>query len=259
MMHLPYNVWRSRPTWRRLTWGDRTRAAPSLLLRRPFSTLRFKNFCVTAKKSDHESQPLETHCSSFILALLHTFSLDSTNYGTLSARLSYQTPQFIDYCSLQSHDLCKKARFRLLSSNRSHGCEGLYVHKLRDVIGANCLDNPFARREEFSRSNLLAYKVLTIITWLLLIISGAYYTFNKPADCRHHHCHTIWGQNSHRPTPFGLNSVVTSTYWVLILILQANYIRYLWSADTAYLNSSANVGSHFILVSLPWSVALHII
>jgi hypothetical protein len=97
----------------------------------------------------------------------------------------------------------------------------------------------------------MAYKVCTIVTWLLVIVSGAYYTFNAPVHCRHHHCHTIWGQNDHRPTPFNLNSIVTSIYWVLTLILQGNYIRYLWSADTGYLNSSANVGSHFILVCHP--------
>jgi hypothetical protein len=88
-----------------------------------------------------------------------------------------------------------------------------------------------------------------------VVVSGAYYTFNKPSDCHHHHCHTIWGQNDHRPTPFGLNAVLTSIYWVLVLILQANYIRYLWSADTTYLTGSANVGSHFILVGQLFSIA----
>lgn len=112
-------------------------------------------------------------------------------------------------------------------------------------------DNPFAKREEFSNSNLIAYKILTIVTWLLVFITGAYYTFNAPTDChRHHHiCHSIWGQNNHRLTPFHLNSVVTSIYWVVILILQAHYVRYLWHSDTSYKNGAANVGSHFILVS----------
>ncbi|RMZ83416.1 hypothetical protein DV737_g1662, partial [Chaetothyriales sp. CBS 132003] len=111
--------------------------------------------------------------------------------------------------------------------------------------------NPFAKREEFSSSNLLAYKVLTIITWLLVVISGAYYSVHAPEDCKpHHHCHTIWGQNKARPTPFALNSVVTDIYWILAIVLQAHYLRYLWSSDTSYLNSAANVGSHFILNNL---------
>jgi len=110
-------------------------------------------------------------------------------------------------------------------------------------------DNPFAKREEFGRSNLIAYKVLTIVTWLLVVITGAYYTFNAPPDCKHkHRCHSIWGQNDHRPTPFALNSVVTSMYWVVVLILQAHYIKYLYESDTSYKTSAANVGSHFIFV-----------
>ncbi|RMZ88112.1 hypothetical protein DV736_g4661, partial [Chaetothyriales sp. CBS 134916] len=111
--------------------------------------------------------------------------------------------------------------------------------------------NPFAKREEFSSSNLLAYKVLTIITWLLVVISGAYYSVHAPEDCKaHHHCHTIWGQNKARPTPFALNSVVTDIYWIITVVLQAHYLRYLWSSDTSYLYSAANVGSHFILNNL---------
>lgn len=110
-------------------------------------------------------------------------------------------------------------------------------------------DNPFSKREEFSRNNLIVYKILTILTWLLLVVVGAYYTFRRPEDCsHHHHCHTIWGQNNHRPTPFSLNSVVTSIYWVIVLIMQAHYIRYLYSADTHFVTSAANVGSHFIFV-----------
>lgn len=111
-------------------------------------------------------------------------------------------------------------------------------------------DNPFAKREEFSNTNLIAYKILTIVTWLAVIISGAYYTFARPTNCSHdERCHTIWGQNNHRPTPFALNSVITSIYWTVILILQANYVRYLYHIDTNYKTSAANVGSHFILVS----------
>ncbi|KAJ9499774.1 hypothetical protein LTR99_000404 [Exophiala xenobiotica] len=111
--------------------------------------------------------------------------------------------------------------------------------------------NPFAKREDFTKNHLIAYKVLTIVSWLLLVIVGAYYTFSRPADCGHKHvCHTIWGQNSHRRTPFSLNSVVTSIYWVVILILQAHYVRYLWSTDKAFITSAANVGSHFIFHNL---------
>lgn len=114
------------------------------------------------------------------------------------------------------------------------------------------IDNPFAKREEFSSRNLLAYKILTVLSWLLLVIVGVYYTFDSPHDHhRHHHNHTIWGQNNHRRTPFSLNSVIVSIYWVIVLILQAHYVRYLYSADQTFVTSAANVGSHFILVSYP--------
>jgi hypothetical protein len=82
------------------------------------------------------------------------------------------------------------------------------------------------------------------------VLTGAYYTFRVPGDGTRHHNRTIWGQNRHYDSPFALNAIVTSIYWVVTLIFQLNYIRFLWSSDTTYLNSSANVGSHYILVSL---------
>jgi hypothetical protein len=86
---------------------------------------------------------------------------------------------------------------------------------------------------------------------LLLVITGAYYTFARP---ERHHGHspgrTIWGQNHVWNTPFSLNAIVTSIYWVVTLIFQLNYIRFLWSSDTEYVNSSANAGSHYILNNL---------
>jgi hypothetical protein len=85
----------------------------------------------------------------------------------------------------------------------------------------------------------------------VLVIFGAIYTFQKPSECsRHHHCHTIWGQNNHNPSGFSVNSVLTSIYWVVVLIFQAHYVRFLWSAEKDYVTSAANVGSHFILVCL---------
>ncbi|EXJ54959.1 uncharacterized protein A1O5_12870 [Cladophialophora psammophila CBS 110553] len=108
--------------------------------------------------------------------------------------------------------------------------------------------NPFAKREEFTQRNLIAYKILTIVSWIVLVIFGAVYTFERPTDCkRHKDCHTIWGQNNHHPTGFSVNSVLTSIYWVIVLILQAHYVRFLWSAEKDYVTHAANVGSHFIL------------
>ena len=143
--------------------------------------------------------------------------------------------------------------------NAQDACSGLYTYApLSSVPGRvqlmSLTDNPFAKREEFTSRNLLAYKILTILSWLLLVVVGAYYTFRKPLDCHGKHlCHTIWGQNKHHPTPFSLDAIVTNVYWIIVLILQAHYVRYLWSADKHYVTSAANVGSHFILVRPPIS------
>jgi len=111
-------------------------------------------------------------------------------------------------------------------------------------------DNPFAKRSEFDKRSLLAYKILTIISWLLVVVTAIYYTFNSPADCYHNHrCHTIWGQNRRLSTPFSLNVIVTSVYWIILLIMQGGYIWHLYSANEHFVTSAANVGSHFILVS----------
>ena len=111
-------------------------------------------------------------------------------------------------------------------------------------------DNPFAKRSEFGKRSLLAYKILTIISWLLVVVIAFYYTFNSPADCHHNHrCRTIWEQNRHMRTPFSLNVVVTSIYWIILLIMQGGYIWHLYSANEHFVTSAANVGSHFIFVS----------
>jgi hypothetical protein len=51
-------------------------------------------------------------------------------------------------------------------------------------------------------------------------------------------------------TPFSLNAICTSAYWIVVLVLQAHYVRYLYSSDEHYVDSAANVGSHFIVVSI---------
>jgi hypothetical protein len=55
--------------------------------------------------------------------------------------------------------------------------------------------------------------VLTVVTWLLTVLSSVYYTFGMPMDDRKHWRNTIWGQNADFPTPFALNALITSLYW----------------------------------------------
>lgn len=67
--------------------------------------------------------------------------------------------------------------------------------------------NPFAKRESHSKQQLLVYKVLTILTWILVVIVSVACSF-KSEDRR-----TIWGQNKAHPTPFSLNPFITDIYW----------------------------------------------
>jgi hypothetical protein len=72
--------------------------------------------------------------------------------------------------------------------------------------------NPWARRDDHSQSTILGYKVATLLTWLVLFVNGAVYTFTAPGEGTLKR-RTVWGQNSAHPTPFSLNEVITSIYW----------------------------------------------
>lgn len=60
----------------------------------------------------------------------------------------------------------------------------------------------------------------------------------------------IWGQNSAHPSPFAMNSVITSIYWIVLWILQAAYCYGFYMQEQVYVTAAANVGSHFILNNL---------
>ncbi|KAF2198366.1 DUF1774-domain-containing protein [Delitschia confertaspora ATCC 74209] len=109
--------------------------------------------------------------------------------------------------------------------------------------------NPFSRRDEHSRNALVGYKIGTAISWLLLVITSIYYTFRAPGE-GHKPRRTIWGQNSAHHTPFALNSVITSIYWIVLYLLQLGYSWHLYSSETTYVAAAANVGSHFITHNL---------
>lgn len=80
--------------------------------------------------------------------------------------------------------------------------------------------NPFARRDEFSSQHILIYKIATAVTYLLLLVTTFYYTFNAPHERdgkgkhphHHHHQGTIWGQNGWHPTPYSQNAIISSIY-----------------------------------------------
>ena len=70
--------------------------------------------------------------------------------------------------------------------------------------------NPFSRREEYSTQAVTVFKITTFLSYLILLVSAFYYTFNAPHEGHKPH-RTIWGQNI--ATPFAQNSIITSIYW----------------------------------------------
>jgi len=103
--------------------------------------------------------------------------------------------------------------------------------------------NPFAKRESHSTQALWTYKALTILTWLLSVVVSFNFTFGHKQ--RH-----IWDQNAIHHTPFALNSVIASLYWLALFIFQIGYVWHLFSSNSAYVNAAAGVGSHFIFNNL---------
>ncbi|CAL5869423.1 uncharacterized protein PFLUO_LOCUS3652 [Penicillium psychrofluorescens] len=108
--------------------------------------------------------------------------------------------------------------------------------------------NPFARRETHSSSALTTYRVLTIVSWALVVIVGIYYSLHSPDDVKH--SHNIWKQARKHTTPFSQNTVVTGIYWILLLLSQVSYVWHLFSKDAALVSAAANVAGHFILNNL---------
>lgn len=109
--------------------------------------------------------------------------------------------------------------------------------------------NPFTKRETYDPQTILWYKILTLLTWLLAVISSVYYSVCEPEDdvlARR----TIWGQNKHNHTAFALNAIIASIYWLVIFVLQVGYVSYLFSANADNVNAAAQVGSHFIFNNL---------
>lgn len=109
--------------------------------------------------------------------------------------------------------------------------------------------NPFAKRNSHDANAVVTYKVLTLVTWLLAVISTIYYDLEAPRDGIYAH-HTIWDQNRLHHSGFTLNPVIVSIYWLVLFLLQLGYAGHLFSSDTTKVNAACTVGSHFILNNL---------
>jgi len=110
--------------------------------------------------------------------------------------------------------------------------------------------NPFGKQETYTPQAVWTYKIVTFLSWLLLVVTTFYYTFNTPGDDIKKWRHTIWDVNRIYRTPFALNVVITSIYWILLFIFQIGYVWHLFSSNVDYVNAAASVGSHFIFNNL---------
>ncbi|KAH6672789.1 hypothetical protein F5X68DRAFT_235870 [Plectosphaerella plurivora] len=109
--------------------------------------------------------------------------------------------------------------------------------------------NPFAKRETHSSVSITTYKVLTILSWLLAVVTSVYYVAHTPHNgfkIRQN----IWDLNYLYPTAFTLNKVITSIYFIVLWILQVGYVGHLFSKNTDYVQAAASVGGHFIFNNL---------
>lgn len=118
---------------------------------------------------------------------------------------------------------------------------------MSDPAAPSSSRNPFARRDDFSSQAILTYKITTSISYLLLLITSFYYTFNAPHE-GHYARGRIWDHNI--STPFAQSSLLTSLYWLALFILQLGYAWSLYSSDKAYVSAAANIGTHFVASNL---------
>jgi len=104
--------------------------------------------------------------------------------------------------------------------------------------------NPFQRRETHSHGSILAYKIFTLLTWLVSVIVSVYYS----TGWYHHKVdfHRIWDLNDLHRTAFTMNHILAEVYWVVLFVLQFGYATSLFSSSADVVHAAASVGSHFI-------------
>lgn len=96
---------------------------------------------------------------------------------------------------------------------------------------------------------MIAYKVLTILSWILAVIPSIYYSIRSPADDIEHG-RLIRGQNALHPSGFTMDFVLVDIYFIILFLLQPVYVLHLFSSNAEKANAAASVGSHFIMNNL---------
>lgn len=112
------------------------------------------------------------------------------------------------------------------------------------------ISNPFNRDTEETKRNIMAYKVVTILTFAVNLVFTLMYLGGPPHDGHHKRNHTIFGQSNLHQTPFTISHVFVSIYWAILFAFQIGYIWHLFSSNEATKKAAASVGAHFILFNL---------
>ncbi|PSS05290.1 hypothetical protein BD289DRAFT_419927 [Coniella lustricola] len=110
--------------------------------------------------------------------------------------------------------------------------------------------NPFSKRESYSQSTIVTYKILTALTWALSVIVSVYYSLSKAESQHGLKGRTIPGQNYRHPTHFTLYNPLLYTYFIILFISQIGYIFHLFASDVRKVNAACACGSHFIFNNL---------
>ncbi|KMU91389.1 hypothetical protein CIHG_09134 [Coccidioides immitis H538.4] len=71
--------------------------------------------------------------------------------------------------------------------------------------------NPFSRRSSHGPKTVNTYRVLTPLSWLLVVVFGIYYSVRGPDDVPSGS--TIGNQAEINPTPFSQTKTITIIYW----------------------------------------------
>ncbi|KIW06024.1 uncharacterized protein PV09_03203 [Verruconis gallopava] len=110
---------------------------------------------------------------------------------------------------------------------------------------ANAL-NPNHEQRSYSRGQVILLRIVATVSWLVLVVTSIYYAFEKPHEGQYKR-RKIWNQNWAHHTPFALNAIIVSIYWIVLYILQIPYIASLYSADLASetLTTACNLASTF--------------
>jgi len=106
-------------------------------------------------------------------------------------------------------------------------------------------------RTDYSRTHLVALRIVTVVSWLLVVLTSFYYSFRRPHDgiAKHQRGNTIWGQNRAHHTPFALNTVISSIYWIVTYLVQIPYLYHLY-APADYIVPAAQLAHAFTINNL---------